>query len=150
MWVGSQKGAPVGSLELPAVKGPQSQQLKSRVVCVRLLAWCVNAWAAASPLTVMLSFSSTSIPKSSSGLLSIHSPPSLDLSLGCPRPVCRTLPLALLNFRRFAWAHLSSLPRSLWMAALPSSLSTAPHSSVSSANLLRVHRSHCPCDQQRC
>ncbi|NXE21473.1 CC171 protein, partial [Ardeotis kori] len=35
--------------------------------------------------------------------------------------------------------QLSSLSRSLWMASLPSSRSTAPHSIVSSVNLLRVH-----------
>ena len=44
---------------------------------------------------------------------------------------------------RFAQAHLSSLLRSLWMAFLPSSMSTAPLSLVSLANLpenlLRVH-----------
>ncbi|XP_074718070.1 cytochrome b5 reductase 4 isoform X1 [Strix uralensis] len=79
---------------------------------------------------------------SSAGLLAIHSSPSLYLCLGLPRPMCRTLHLALLNFVRFARAHLSSLSRSLWMTSLPSSVSTALHSfskSVSSANLLRVH-----------
>ncbi|NXC18656.1 CL004 protein, partial [Corythaeola cristata] len=48
----------------------------------------------------------------------------------------KTLHLA---FIRFAQAHLSSLSRSLWMACLPSSMFTTPHSLVSSANLLRVH-----------
>jgi len=53
--------------------------------------------------------------------------------------MCRTLHWALPNFMRLAWAHFSSLSRSLWMASLPSSVSTAPLSLVSSANLLRVH-----------
>jgi len=49
-----------------------------------------------------------------------------------------TLHLALLNFMRLAWAHFSNLSWSLWIASLPSSMSTAPLSLVSSANLLRV------------
>ena len=47
------KGAPIGSLELPAAKGHGSEQLKSRVVCARLLDWCVNAQAVTFPLTVL-------------------------------------------------------------------------------------------------
>ncbi|KAK4824270.1 hypothetical protein QYF61_012830 [Mycteria americana] len=47
-----------------------------------------------------------------------------------------TLGLVELHFAR---ADLSSLSTSLWMASLPSSVSTAPYSLVSSANLLRVH-----------
>ncbi|CAN0071273.1 unnamed protein product, partial [Bubo scandiacus] len=35
---------------------------------------------------------------------------------GIAQPMCRTLHLALLNFMRFAQAHLSSLSRPLWMA----------------------------------
>ena len=54
-------------------------------------------------------------------------------------PKCNALHLALLNLIRFIWAHFSSLSRSLWMTFLPSSVSTAVLSSVSSANLLRVH-----------
>ena len=42
------------------------------------------------------------------------------------------------NIVRFSWAHISSLSRSLWMASLPSIVSTVPPSLVSSANLLRV------------
>lgn len=34
--------------------------------------------------------------------------------------------LALLNFMRLAWAHLSSLSRSLWMTSPSSSMITAP------------------------
>jgi len=51
----------------------------------------------------------------------------------------------LLNFMRFTQAHLSSLSSSLWMASLPSSVSTTPHSLVSSANSLRVHSDHTRC-----
>lgn len=51
----------------------------------------------------------------------------------------RTLHWALLIFFRFAWALSSSQWRILWMASLPSGKSTAPHSLVSSATLLRVH-----------
>ena len=47
-------------------------------------------------------------------------PPSV---LGIPPPSCRTLHLALFNSMRSAWAHLSILPRALWMASLPSALS---------------------------
>ena len=56
------------------------------------------AWAASTHCWVMLSFSSTNIPKSfSSGLLSILSPPSLYLCLGLPSPRCRTLHLVPLD-----------------------------------------------------
>ncbi|KAK4811059.1 hypothetical protein QYF61_016345, partial [Mycteria americana] len=82
-------------------------------------------WAASAHCWLMSSFSSTNTLKSfSAGLLSIHSSPSLYPCLGLPRPR-----LALLNFRRFPWAHLSSLSR----------VSTRPLSLVSSTNLLRVH-----------
>lgn len=49
--------------------------------------------------------------------------PSLSwyLSLDLSWPPCRALHLTLLNFKRFTWAHLSSLSRSLWMPFLPSS-----------------------------
>jgi len=90
-------------------------------------------------------------PKSfSSELLSSHSLPSLYLCLGLPRLRCRTLHLALLNFMRLAWAHLSSLSRSLWIASLPSSVSTAPLSLVSSAAFWGCTWSHYPCCLQRC
>ena len=55
-------------------------------------------WAASAHCPVLLS-SSASTPKSfSSGLLSIHSLPSLYLCLGLSWPRCRTLHLAMLNF----------------------------------------------------
>jgi len=47
--------------------------------------------------------------------------------------------LSLLNFMRFLSTHFSSLLRSFWMAAQPSSASVNPPSLVSSENLLRVH-----------
>ncbi|NXD68712.1 GLPK kinase, partial [Eolophus roseicapillus] len=43
------------------------------------------------------------------------------LCLGLPQPRYRTLRLAWLNFMTLASAHLTSMPRSLWMAFLPSS-----------------------------
>ena len=74
-------------------------------------------WAARAHCCVILSFLSTSTLTSfSAGLLSIHSLPNLSLCLGLPRPMCRTLHLALLNFLMFAQAHISSQSRSLWMA----------------------------------
>jgi len=97
-------------------------------------------WAASTHCLVTLSFSSTSTPKSfSSGLLSIPSSPSLYCYQRLLQPRCRTLLLALLNLMRFTRAHLSSLSRSLWMASLPSGVSTAPLNLVSSAIWLRVH-----------
>ena len=52
---------------------------------------------------------------------------------------CSTLHLALLNLIRFSCPYFSSLSRSLRMASLPSNVSTALLSVVSSINLLRVH-----------
>jgi len=49
------------------------------------------------------------------------------------------LHFGLLNLFRFTWARLLSLPRYVWIASPPSALSSAPLSSVSSADLLRVH-----------
>ena len=54
-------------------------------------------------------------------------------------PRCRTLRLTFLNFAGFTQDLFPRLSRSFWMASLPSSESTAPHSLVSSVNLLRVH-----------
>ena len=47
--------------------------------------------------------------------------------------------MTLLNFMRLAWDHLSGLSRSLWIVYPPSSMSTAPRSLMSSANLWRMH-----------
>ena len=94
---------------------------------------CAHCW-------LMLRLSSTNTLKSfSSELLSNHSLPGLYLCLGLPQPRCRTLHLAWLTFMRLAWAHFSSLSRSLHIASLHPSTSSAPLSMVSYANLLRVH-----------
>lgn len=67
-------------------------------------------------------------------------PPCLYLCLGCPSPRCgrawlmSTLHLALLNLSRFPWAHLSVRSRSPCMASVPSLVSVAPLSLVSSVN----------------
>lgn len=54
-------------------------------------------------------------------------------------PVCRTLHVPLLNFIKSLSAHLSSLLKTLRIAAQPSGVSTTPPSFVAPANLLRVH-----------
>jgi len=54
-------------------------------------------WAASAHCRLMLSFSSTSTPKSFSGLLSSHSPPSLYLCLGLPRPTLQDPALGLVE-----------------------------------------------------
>lgn len=51
----------------------------------------------------------------------------------------RTLHFPLMNFMRFLSLYFSSLPKLLWMAALPPSISITPPSLVSSMNLSRVH-----------
>lgn len=48
-----------------------------------------------------------------------YSWPSLYSCSGLPWHLCMILHLALLNFRRFAQGHLSSLSKSFWMASLP-------------------------------
>lgn len=79
----------------------------------------------------MSGFSSARAPKAfSTRLLSLGSP-SLHTYLG--------LHLSLLNLIWFTWTHFSCLSRTLWMLFLPSVLSVAPASLVSSANLLKVH-----------
>lgn len=71
--------------------------------------------------------------KFSSGLVLIHSLPSL--CLGLPWPCCRILHLALLNFMRVAQTQLSSLSRSCWMVSIPSSVSTTPHIKLAEGSL---------------
>lgn len=58
---------------------------------------------------------------------------------GLCQPNCRTLHLPLLNFVRSPRAHFSSLTRSVWVAALPSSVSATPPNLVSPINVLRGH-----------
>lgn len=76
-------------------------------------------------LKKVFSHSTCPLPYSSfsSKLLSIHSLPSLYLCLGFPQPRCRALHLTLLNLLRFSQTYLSSLPRDLWRASLPSTIS---------------------------
>lgn len=50
--------------------------------------------------------------------------------------------LALSNLMKFPWACFSSLSMSLRTASFPSSVSSAPHSLVLLANLLRMHSIH--------
>ncbi|XP_068788224.1 uncharacterized protein [Struthio camelus] len=89
---------------------------------------------------LMLHLLSTGTPRSFfMELLSSRSTPSLYWCMGLFLPRCRTLHLPLLNFRRVLSAQLSSLSRSLGMAAQSSGVSAPPPSSVSAANLLRVH-----------
>lgn len=57
---------------------------------------------------------------------------------GCSNSSCRTWDFPLLNMS-FLLAHLSSLSRTLWMAAQASDTSTTPPNFVLFANLLRVH-----------
>ena len=58
---------------------------------------------------------------------------------------CNTLHLALLNLIRFMLVHLSSYPRSPWMASLPFIVSAVPPILLWSANLLGKNWSHCLC-----
>ena len=99
----------------------------------------LSFWDARAHCWLMLSFSSTRTPKSFSAGLLLRSFPSLYSYLGLPWSKCKTLHFALLNLIRFRWANFLNLSRFLWMASLPSAVSTAPLSLVSSANLLRVH-----------
>ena len=71
-------------------------------------------WAARAHCQLMPNFSSTCIPKSLAGLLSIHSSSSLLSSWGLSWPRCSALHLALLSLR-VTWARSSSLPWYLWM-----------------------------------
>ena len=65
-------------------------------------------WAASTHFQLILNLLSTDTPKSfSSGLFSSHFLFNLYLCLGSCQSRCRTLHLALLNFMRLAWAHLS-------------------------------------------
>lgn len=75
----------------------------------------------------------------STKLLSIQSVPNLSYCMVLCQPRCRALHLPLLNFMRSPPAHFSSLTRSIWVAALPSSVSATPPNLVSPINLLRGH-----------
>ena len=91
----------------------------------------VAFWAVSVHRWCMYNFSYTSTSKPFfTWLLSVHSLPSLYGCLRLPWPRLSILHLALLNFMRFAWANLSNLSRTLWMASLPSEVLTAPLSWV--------------------
>lgn len=103
----------------------------------------VAFWAASVHCWDMLNFLSINIPKTFSfGLLPISAQPVC--AWDCPNPSVGPCAwtLHLLNFMRSAWAHLSNLSMSLWMASLPCSMlthaDTCWQSLVSAANLLRV------------
>ena len=77
------------------------------------------------------------LSRKSTGLLSMGTSLRLYTHLGLPQSKC--IPLHWLNLIMFPWAHSSNLSRFLEIISLPSIISTVPLSSVSSANLLRVH-----------
>lgn len=62
----------------------------------------------------------------STKLLSIQSVPNLSFCIGLCQPRCKALCLPLLNFRRSPTAHFCSPTRSIWVAALPVSVSSTP------------------------
>ena len=122
------------------------------LTCWPCFLWCSPGYNRLSGLraqTARSSFSSTNTTRSfSSGLLSVHSLPSLYLGLGLPWPLWRTLHLALMKFMRFTQVHLSSLSCSLWMAFLLSNMKTAP-AWCCQQTCWGCTLSHCPCHQQR-
>ena len=94
-------------------------------------------WAVSTHCWVMMSFSSTSTPKSfSSRLLSIHSPLSLHLCLGLPWPMCRTLHLASWDSHR---PTSQGCPCPSGCHPFPLQHVDRTTNLVLSANLLRVH-----------
>lgn len=77
-------------------------------------------WAAKTHCQVILTFSSINVHKFfPQAALSTCSTLSLYLCLGLSQPRCQTLPWALLNFRRFAQTHHSSLSPSGQNPTLP-------------------------------
>jgi len=63
----------------------------------------------------------------------------LVLIVGVATTQVQDLALGFLEPLRFTWAHSSSLSRPLCMAFHPLGMLTAPHSLMSTANLLRTH-----------
>jgi len=90
-------------------------------------------------LLALVKLLSARILKSSTGLLLMSSSPSLYMYLGFSQPKYCTLQLALLNLIMFMYAPFQTYPDPSGRASLPSVVSTALLSLVSSANLLRVH-----------
>lgn len=85
-----------------------------------------------------MSVSTWALRSFSVNLLSSSMAPSVYWCMGL-FPRCRTLHF-LLNVPKFLSAHLSSLPRPLWVAASPVVYLPPPHPRfLSSAKLLRVH-----------
>ena len=115
--------------------GSTTAEYRRRIIFLDLMAnclWCSpgQSWHSELGVQVILSFSSTNTPKSfSSGMLSIHSPPST-CTWDCPDP--RTLQTLCELFLGLVELHevckdtpLKSQPRSLWMAFLLHTMSTA-------------------------
>jgi len=82
------------------------------------------------------SFSWFRTPKFFSTELLSRSSPSLYTYLGLSCPKCKTLHFSMLNLIRLTRAHLLSLSRFIWMASLPSAVSTAPWYFWNHRNLL--------------
>lgn len=83
----------------------------------------------------------------SAGLLPSLSLPSLYQYKGLFLPKCSIRHLSLRNSIKFLLVHSSTLPTSLWMAALPSKVSAILHtlnwfSFMPAANLMSVHSLH--------
>lgn len=88
-----------------------------------------------------LLFTSTCVPFSVE-LFLVQAVPCLHRCMELFSPECKTLHLKFFNFLKFPLAYFSILPRSLWTAALPSRLPTAPSPmpyELSPVTLLRVH-----------
>lgn len=77
-------------------------------------------WIVSAQCQPISRFSSINIPNSfSSGLLLIHSSPSLYWYWRLPWPRCRALHLTLLSLMRFTWTHFLSLSRSSGWCSFP-------------------------------
>lgn len=125
---------------------PRIPNLLAAMLLMQTRIW-LAFWTAAR-YWVMLSCLSINPPKCfSSGLLPIPSLLSLYLCLGLHQPRCNTLHLALLICMVFTREHLSSLSRFPCTASFPSSMSIAPQSLMSSANLLNRHSIPLSCHQ---
>jgi len=87
----------------------------------------------------MSNFLSTRTPKSISACLLSVCSPILYVDLGLSWLTCNTFYLAFLNLIRLLWDQFSSLSRCLWMASIPSIVSTSLFCLILCANWLRVH-----------
>lgn len=75
----------------------------------------------------------------SAKLLSTEEATIIYWCMGVLLPRCRTSQFPLLNLLTFLLTHFSSLLRSFWMTAWPSSVSATSPSLVSPGHLLRLH-----------